>query len=415
MLVKLEDQPPFLRNLARYGVPFVILIFYATASLYFDYSPDELFKTVVSVRDSLPGSLWEVFLSLGRFLGLDLLLTAKIFSMLFSCFAILLAYLIAQEILHDYLLSFCVTLTLSMQPWLLQLAPSGSGFGFGLFLMLGAIFFLLRNEYIIAAVFGSLAALVVWQAAGVVIFVMVDVYLNSVEKRRATKLMVSVGLIFFAIALPWILLSTRTGNVLPRLYGMTEIVGQQGLLGIYILSGLAIAGFSYVVIREREEVRIHAAGVLWIVSALMLHVWLLAAPLIVVYGFFGLQKISSNISDGVRRYVVALALTTALLLHQQFLAFPEMRLALRESAEETDELKSIAMWLHTNVKDDERIQMPDRHEGVLRYYSERLSGNGNYVVAAAANISNAELAFDPTKNYAGVRSASIRYSVWRKK
>ncbi|MEO8168000.1 MAG: hypothetical protein ABI623_07125, partial [bacterium] len=296
MQIKPEDQPPFLRNLARYGVPLVILIFYATASLYFNYSPDELFKTAVNVRDSSPASLWEVFLILGKFFGVDLLLTAKIFSMLFACFALLLSYLIAQEILHDYLLSFCVTLTLSMQPWLLQLAPSGNGFAFALFLLLAAIFFLLRNEYIIAAILGSLATLVLWQAVGIVIVIMVDVFLNSLDKRRATKLMASVGLIFFAISLPWILLSTRTGNILPVLYGMSDLGGQQGFLGLYILAGIGVVGFGYVLTRDREEMRIHVAGLVWIVSALAMQVWLLATPLIVVYGFFGLQKISSSIA-----------------------------------------------------------------------------------------------------------------------
>lgn len=417
MLVRLEDQPPFLRNLARYGVPLVILIFYATASLYFEYSPEDLYKTVLSVRESSPGSLWEVFLSVGIFLNLDILLTAKIFSMLFTCLTILLSYLIAQEILHDYLLSFCVTLTLSMQPWLLQFAPSGSGFGFALLLTLGSIFFLLRNEYIIAAVFGGLAALIVWQAAGVVIIIMVDVYLNSVEKRRAAKLMVSVGLIFFAVSLPWILLSTRTGNLLPFLYGMTEIVGRQGLLGLYVLGGLATAGFIYVFMREREELRVHVAALLWIVSVLASNVWLLAAPLIVVYGFFGLQKISGSMSGGARTYIVALALTTGFLLHDQFLAFPQLRRTLDESIQETGELKAIAMWLRTNVREDEPIQMPDGHEGVLRFYSARLAGNDNssYVVSATAHVPNAGLVFDPARDAVDFLDASTHYAIWRRK
>ncbi len=417
MLVKPEDQPPFLRNLARYGVPFVILIFYATASLYFDYSPDELFKTVINVRDFSPGSLWEVFLSLGRLFNLDLLLTAKIFSLLFTCLAILLSYLIAQEILHDYLLSFCVTLTLSMQAWLLALAPAGSGCGFALFLTLAAIFFLLRNEYIIATVFGSLAALTAWQAAAVVLIIMVDVYLNSVDKRRATKLMVSVVLIFLAISLPWILFSTQTGNFLPSLNEMPGIIGGQALVGMYILSGLAVAGVIYVLIREREELRVHTAVVLWIVLSLALNVWLLAAPLIVVYGFFGLQKISSNVSEAARTYVLALVLTTGLLLHHQFLAFPQLRAAMHESIEETEELKAIALWLRTNVRDDEHIQMPDGHEGVLRFYSERMTGDANasYVVSTTVNIPNAVLAFDPTREVVGLRAASAHSAVWRRK
>lgn len=417
MLVRLEDQPPFLRNLARYGVPLVILIFYTTASLYFEYSPEELYKTVVSVGESSLGSLWEVFLSVGIFLDIDILLTAKIFSMLFTCLAILLSYLIAQEILHDYLLSFCVTLTLSMQPWLLQIAPSGSGFGFALFLTLGAIFFLLRNEYIIAAVFGSLAALTVWQAAGVVIIIMVDVYLNSVEKRRAIKLMMSVVLIFFAVSLPWGLHSTQTGNILPFLYDVPSIIGEQALIGIYILSGITAAGVIYVLIRERGELHVHGAAVLWIVATLVFNVWLLALPLLVVYGFFGLQKISLNISDRARTYVFALTLTTGLLLHHQFLTFPQIRRALYEGIEETEKLKAIAMWLRTNVRDDERVQMPIGHEGVLRFYSERLAGDANspYVVSATENVLNAELAFDPTREAVDLRGASIHYAIWRRK
>ncbi len=415
MQIKLEDQSPFLRNLARYGVPLVILIFYATASLYFDYSPDELFKTAVNVRDSSPASLWEVFLTLGKFFGVDLLLTAKIFSMLFACFALLLSYLIAQEILHDYPLSFCVTLTLSMQPWLLQLAPSGNGFAFALFLLLAAIFFLLRNEYIIAAVVGSLATLVLWQAVGVVIVIMVDVFLNSVEKGRATKVMASVGLIFFAISLPWILLSTRTGNILPVLYRMNELGGQQGFLGLYILVGIAVVGFGYVLARNREEMRIHVAGLVWIVSALAMHVWLLATPLIVVYGFFGLQKISSSIADGGRTYILALTLATALLLHQQIFALPAMRQAFNKAADETEELKSIGVWLRTNVKSDEQIEMPSSHEGLLRYYSERLSGDGSYIVSADVNLTNVGLAFDPRQNEIVLDGAQKHYSVWIKK
>ena len=113
--------------------------------------------------------------------------------------------------------------------------------------------------------------------------------------------------------------------------------------------------------------------------------------------------------------MLALSLTAVLLLHQQFLAFPEMRQALRESAEETDELKSIALWLRTNVKDNERIQMPESQEGLLRYYSERLPGEGKYIVSATANIPDAELVYDPTRHNIAIGNISTHYSVWRKK
>ncbi|MEO8168416.1 MAG: hypothetical protein ABI623_09220, partial [bacterium] len=218
-----------------------------------------------------------------------------------------------------------------------------------------------------------------------------------------------------AISLPWILLSTRTGNILPALNGMNELSGHQGFLGLYILAGIAVVGFGYVLTRDREEMRIHVAGLVWIVSALAMQVWLLATPLIVVYGFFGLQKISSSIADGHRTYILALTLATALLLYQQMIALPAMRQAFNKAADETEELKSIAVWLRTHVKSNEQIEMPSGHEGLLRYYSERLSGEGSYIVAADANLANVQLAFDPRQNEIVLDGAQKHYSVWRKK
>ncbi|MBI5474077.1 MAG: hypothetical protein HY961_17210, partial [Ignavibacteriae bacterium] len=38
------------RNSARYGIPLLLAVFYATASFYFSYTPDSTFGSLVHIR-----------------------------------------------------------------------------------------------------------------------------------------------------------------------------------------------------------------------------------------------------------------------------------------------------------------------------------------------------------------------------
>src|SRR5512134_1625178 len=111
-----DVQPSFVSTITRYGLPFVIGIFYFTASLGFEFTDASTMRMASFVKfgfaspiaDGYPSPLWQFLLMMGEWFHLDPLLSSKVLSLVFSCLVVFVSYLVANEILRDRLIALCV-------------------------------------------------------------------------------------------------------------------------------------------------------------------------------------------------------------------------------------------------------------------------------------------------------------------
>lgn len=342
----MPEEHPFVGPLVRYGIPSLILVFYISASLHFNFTPDSTFAALHALNHTGVDSLWSLLLRSATLFNLDALLAAKVFSLLFACFTILVSYLIANEVLRDHLLAFCVALMVSMQAWLLQLAPSGSGLCCALFLVLATIFFLLRNEYIIGAFCAGLASLVAWQAAGLLVVLAVDALINSVSKNRSVKIIASIVLVFFGVVLPWMLYSLYVGKLLlPNEVAITEVptVLPHVAFETVLLVGLMFVGVVLLATRDREALRSQTAVVLWIVAASYSHqrMFVLSLPLIIVYAVLATRKVVEIFGKPHFGHLLVGILTAAILAYNQFVVHPVTKQLMEDTIADAEKLRTV--------------------------------------------------------------------------
>ena len=176
-----HDHSSAVLQVLRYGLPLVILIFYISASWNFSYTPDSTYLSLRLARKrrrrrcarvraghvcATPNPLVVVFHRGRHTLKVDGLLVAKIFSLFFSClvgvsdvpsggrsaprpFSRLLFRIRCRD----------KRLVAAGGPCRLRASP-------GVDIVLAALFFMLRNDYLLAALMIGLATLLFWQAAG---------------------------------------------------------------------------------------------------------------------------------------------------------------------------------------------------------------------------------------------------------
>lgn len=414
-------EHPFFRRLARYGIPAVILVYYVSAAQRFGYTPESTFLTLSAVKNSEIGSLWMALLSLAGVFGIDMLLAAKIFSLVFACLAILLTYLVAHEVLTDHLSAFCVALAIAMQAWLLQLGPSGSGLSFVLSLSLAALFFMLRNEYIIATLCAGLGALVAWQVAGLFFVLLLDVYINSVGKKRSLKLVASLVMVFGSILLPWVLYAVYKGTALvPNEIATSDVpaITPQMSFSTVLLVGLMFVGVVLLAARDRQMLRSQTAIVLWTVTVSFFHTTMLvmALPLIMTFAFLAAERIVRTVGFMHASQLVCVVLAAALLAYSQFVSRPSVYAMMDRTIQTTAEMRSAGLWLRMHMSDDETVSVPMSYAGAVRFYSEKMIGatSSNFVVSNENDMSGFELVFDPATHSPEYLGMAERYKIWRR-
>lgn len=417
-----KNEHPFVVLLPRVAVPGLILLFYVTAVLRFDYTPDSTFTHLLEMRQAQVTSLWSALLGLASLLGLDTLLTAKIFSLAFSSFAILFTYLIAQEILEDRLAALSATLVVSMQAWLLQLGPSGSGAGAVLLLTLAAIFFLLRNDYLLAAIAAGLATLVSWQNVLLLPVLLLDVYVNSREPSHARKVMIGVLLVYVSVLLPWGLYMLYAARlVIPNEVALTSVptVLPHLSLLMVLLVGLLFVGVALLASRERQLLRTHTALLLWIAVASFTHqvMFAISLPLVVVYGFFSIQHILLAFRRWSLSQMAYVLLAALILAYNQVVVLPATTKVMDDVAATSAELKSAALWLRNNTPEQETISVPDGYSPVVEFYSARPLGDAGarFLVTTQHDVLGYEVVFDPVEENPSLLTGSVRYKVWKRK
>jgi hypothetical protein len=399
-----------------------MLLFYVTSALHFDYTPDSTFVTLNTLRHSNVDSLWTALLALAAVFRVDVVLAAKVFSLVFSSMAILVSYLVAVEVLNDHLLSVCAVLSVSIQAWLIQLAPTGSGVCLALVLSLTTIFFVLRNEYIVAATFAGLSALVAWQTIGLLFVLVIDAYVNSTNKRRAMKINASIAMVYAGVILPWILYSLYIGvPIVPTIEGLgiAPAFSMQVSFEILLLMGMMFVGVVFLLLRDRLALNSYFGMLLWIAIASFSHrqMFALAVPFLIIYIFYVVQRLLNSFGKKNFGYAAAVLMAALILAYNQFVSLPATQRSMDIAITQTNELRAVADWLRRNTKEDVTVTASQSCEGIVGFYSQRSIGNRNtaFLVSNENDVNGYDLVYEPEHSFMAAQSASTHYRVWRKK
>ena len=390
-------QTRIITLLVRYGLPLIVLAFYLTAARRFAYTPDTTYAgarearsvaewgTYPSAQDQAArvssSPLWVFFQAAGIRSSIEPLLFSKVFGLFFCCMGLVLVYLVANELLDDRLLAFCVSFVVAMQSWLLFLAPGGTAIPAASAVALASIFFMLRNEYILAGLFAGVASLLFWEGILLLLVVIVDLALNSVRGERNLRLGGITVLAYAAVVGAWLVYADRTGAPFLIVLQRPDRVPESGFLvgASYLLLG-ALAAWGVIQGMRGPERRIlvrqYGALLTWTVVLL---VWTafdrwellpLAMPLLVIWGFRGIQLSARAFGKDAAAYPIALgAVTLCLLLNQiefNLHVKPEM-VRVEETAFERD---AIATWVKSNISDSLSVEAD--FPGELAYRTGRI-------------------------------------------
>jgi len=386
------QQNPVVQTLARYGLPVVVLVFYVTASLSFAFTPDSTFTVLQFVRDDpgsvvyaagTPAPLWLGLLRLGLSSGLDMLLVAKVFSLVFGCTVILAVFLLGSEVTGNRLLGLLAALTTAMTVWLLREGPSGGVVPLATTLALMTLFFLQRNEYVLAAILMGLCLLLFWQGAVLAVFLIVDVIVNSIHKTRGVKLASSLLLIIAGVLLPWALAAWHFGlNPLP-LFPMDRGMGPDAFAGaaVVLVFVLAVLGFFRTGTQDGTlagEMRLNITPVLWMATLLVLAVFansrflLIALPIGTVYAFRAVRTIFGSFSGEKSMYQWSVIVAALILMLNQASYVFSFRPEMDRRIENVKPLMEIGGWLNLHAPADAVI-VAEEH-GTVGYYAQRAVG-----------------------------------------
>ena len=429
-----DEQQSFVIKVTRYGLPVVVGIVYLTASLGFSFTSDSTFQMVNAGRITgstgmFPSPLWQFILTISGALGLDQLLASKVLSLVFSCAAILVGYLVGNEILGDRLMAFCVSLVFGMEGWMLQLAPSGSAVTLAILLALSGLFFMLRNEYVVAPFIFGLCTLVIWQAVLLLLPLCVDIWMNSVDKRRAVKVALSACLVYCSSLLPLVLYEWSSGRWdIPILLRAGELpdfsLAAMAILGLLCLLGVAGFGLTLRSSEVRKDVLRTNGGVIafmivliLMASAYQIQVWVAVLPLIIVYAYFGLAELLRWIGKSRLVYSLSFVLTGLLVVHLQLEYQRTNRPSMIEAVAQNTELRILSEWVRENSSDTSQVCA--EHPGIVGYYAERQVVRSrdhgepacDLIVTSRANVSGYEVAFKPPP----LPDDARYFAVWRRK
>jgi hypothetical protein len=424
--------------LARFSVPALVLIFYATAALHFPYTPDGTYASVrethtvlttgTSPSSATPGLPLVLLAAAGRALKLDPILVSKVFSLLSSSIALLLVYLLAVEVAGDRVFALCATVVITGQGWLLRWAASGSGMGLFFLLVVTALFFLQRNEYLLAVVCVAAASLMSWYAAGLMVGVVTDVLVNSRDRRRGIMVAFASTMVFLVMILPWVLYATWAG--LPVVTGTQPLetgLGESAAV-MASLTGAGVLALG-LLLREPGSVSgrhplLQLSGLLWAAgwSLAVGYVWdgealSVAVVVLVILGFAGLARMLRRLSGDQSAYGPAILAAAGLLLVTQAEFLTVTRPAMDRTIADNDDLTSIAYWIRSGVP--EGATLAAERPGFLSYVLGReIPGPSRgerpeYMVSSADDLPGYEMVYRPAPELPSADEAK-HFKIWRK-
>ncbi len=384
----MKQQPPLILQIVRFGLPLVVAVYYITAARGFSYTADPGYAAadwatlLLGQRFGIPGTqmyslFWTVLLALGGTLGLDLLLVAKIMSLLFACFGILGLYLLSVEILDDRILAFSVALIAALDPLLLQAGPSGTPATALLALSVASLFFARREDFALGAVFAGLSTMLAWPA--VILMVSLGLEVVSLPNRRPrVKMLFASAAVFLAVVLPWVVFARLKG--LPvisdsSIPGGALAIGWWTVIPAAICLIPAIAGILAVqrVRLLRLLVGDPSRGLLvWILwTAVAGAVWSrdfwLAGSLVLLPGAMqGLRVLVPGLREEFANYSAAIGATAVLLVVNQVIFLSAGSSTMSGSVDAEQDVVAIVQWV--SAKLPANISIESEAPGLTEYH-----------------------------------------------
>ncbi len=404
---------PFLRNAVKFGLGVVVLIFYVTAVLHFGYTPDDTFIYLQFARNIVYGGgfafntgeptygvtspLWTLLVAAGGWVRLDLYLVAKVLDLIFASLALIIFYRVGLEVIRDRLLAFLSTFVFSVNVWFVRWAGTGMETSLAVLLTIVTVLYCLKNEYLLAAASCSFLTLVRPEGGLLFLLLLVDIFLNTIEKRRAARIVLRAALIFSVIVFPWLIYAQLAfGTIIPNSMGaksaldadfggMTSValsIGKTVITSNAVELILAVIAVGLMFKKKLfSELREHFLPLAWIVVLPIVYMGsevgvvsrylLLVFPLITVYGFLGLKRLT-EIFGRIAPYgiSIALVLTALILVQNQYVYQKYVKSHMARFSDGVDEcLVPIAMWLKENTPTSTVVVAPD--VGAIGYWSER--------------------------------------------
>jgi len=413
------DTEILLNRIARYGLPLLVLIFYVQAVRFLAFTPEHAFIVPTYAAGMVegvglegprwdtdvgtPSPLWLLLVAAGGALGIDLMLTAKIFGLFFGSLTVLVSYLLAVEMLGDRIIALCIALLVATGPWLMMASVAGDGITLALALSLAGLFFYLRGEFLLGLLMATLAGLVLWPALLLGAICVVDHLRRaptaSERRRRGT----TAGLLYVSLLASWVLLAWRLGGgVVPRATGTLLALDPvtTAALALLVATGLVII----FVAASRKQIAIgrHSMLVptlLWSAVAIAPGIAgrtdavLLAYPVLMTMGFLGLSLLYPPLSpDGRLRLGPIFAITAVLLLANQAGLHFFTRPMMLAGAVEVAQLESAASWVRASASPEASVAADQPWTisyltgGAVRPFSETAQPDPDVVVLSHGEV-----------------------------
>jgi hypothetical protein len=407
------------------ALPAVICLFWVTALLHFHYTPDDTYIYLQFAKNILHGQgisfnageptygftspLWLFFVTLGGKFGGDLLFSAKTIDLAFAGISLIIFFLLAFEIIRDQAIALLCTIACSLNIWFLRWAGTGMETSLAVCLVLSSMLLTLRNRYIWAGIVASIGALARPEIYFLVPLIVMDIVINTSERRHAILLSLRLVGISLLVVGPWLLFAYRTfGTIVPNTalakggfhFTLDEVSSTaiDFLKTILVSDGLAvivlIAACIVLLYQSKRAVddqkfssvqkfilfRQSLVGIGWVVTLPVLYIiagvdivsryLLLMTPLVTIYAFWYLER-SRMFSRSARfRYSVILVVTALIMLQSQVIYRRYVLPGIVEFEQGMDTaLIPIGRWLNEHTPADAIVFVPD--VGAVGFYSDR--------------------------------------------
>ncbi len=399
--------------MAKFGPALLVALFYATVVMHYTYTPDDTYIYLQYAKNiangngfafnantpsyGVTGPLWVLLIAAGAKAGLDPLIVAKTFDLLFASLSIILVYTFSATLIQDKIYALFAALIVSFDAWFLRWSGSGMETSLAVILVLLAVKYAYSGDYHIAAFVTGLLTLVRPEGALLFVVVQFENFIVSFILGRNRRMFWMASLIYILVVLPWVVYSFRTfGQIAPNtelaktaihwsmqtvlstMSDSLQVLGSTQLLMILLL----LVGVPLAVVKGGIGTFIaKVVPILWVVilvlGYIVLNVQVVSRylvpviPLIVIYALWSLKQMEVSLRWSSRKTMIALcAISFAAIVQNQLVyriaVVPHMQ-AFARGMERG--IKPIAIWLHANAENNASVLTPDI--GMLGYIADR--------------------------------------------
>jgi len=402
-----------MRLLLQYGIGVVVLIFYVTASLHFRYTPDDTYVSMQYGRNlargdglsfnagvpdnSVNGPLWVLLIAAGAKLNLDPYIVAKTLDLVFASFSLIAVLAFAFIMIRDRIYALVAAWIFSFDAWFLLWSGTGSGASLALLLVMLAIWYAYKKEYVTSSFIIALLTLVRLEGCVLLVPVLLDAVFNARGRAAVVRAVVGSLVTFCAIVVSWFTFSYAAfgtgfpGKVMANVMVVSSLAGYsraaiacleilgatQFTLAVPLIIGIALT------IRKKEWLVFREEGfpLLWLLMLPALFILmrieaassqlLLVVSIIVVYGVWGVKRLETVSLVTPRGGLTILLILAGISLAQNQFLYQTRILPQMENFElgVNDCLKPMAYWLRSNSESGATVLTPDA--GIIGYISER--------------------------------------------